>query len=130
MASQPILFYDSDCGFCNGVVQFVLRHERAPALMFAPINGQAATDASIVPELGRKTIVLLEDGRQLIRSRAAFRVMQHMGGGWKSAAGVLKFIPRPLADIGYRIIASIRRTLPAGESCALLPPEKRARFLE
>jgi predicted DCC family thiol-disulfide oxidoreductase YuxK len=130
MTNRPILFYDSDCGFCNGVVQFVIRHERAPVLTFAPIGGTTAAQVGVPPELGKKTLVLVEGDRRWIRSRAVWRIMHHMGGGWRSAAEAVKFIPAPLADAGYRVVASVRRHLPGKTNCGILPTEQRGRFLE
>ena len=42
IASGPVLLYDGLCGFCNGVVQFILRHEFRRTLRFAPLQGQYA----------------------------------------------------------------------------------------
>jgi len=128
--SDPIVFYDADCGFCNASVQFVLRHERAPVLLFAPIEGITATQANIPPGLGQQTIIVLESGRQYIRSRAAARILMHMGGGWRLLAGVLVWIPRPLADLAYRVIARFRKKLPGARSCTLPTSTQRARFLD
>lgn len=129
----PILFYDGECGFCNGSVRFVLRHEAMPIMRFSPLQG--VTAAKMLPQSGLPenlnsgSIVLFETGKFYIRSRAAARTMQHMGGPWKAVAFLLRLIPAPLADVGYRIIAKIRYHLPQGLSCELLPPDQRQRFL-
>lgn len=134
MASdKPIVLYDGDCGFCNSSVQFVLNHEHCPAVNFAALQGetgQRLLEVSPLPsDIGFRSIVFYDGNQFLVRSRAAFAIMAAMGGQWSTFAKILKLIPRPIADIGYRFIASIRKYLPSKGSCALLPPEQRKRFL-
>ncbi len=133
LGHRPILFYDGECGFCNATIQYVLRHERAPVLLFAPLQGKTAEDvlrdANLPADIADKSIVVYDDTRHLIRSRAAARVLQHMGSGWSTLGSLLTLVPRPLADAVYRTIARYRKHLPQAESCQLLSPEKRARFL-
>lgn len=130
---QPILFYDGECGFCKGSIRFVLRHDRNHHLLFAPLQGETAADAlkdsGLPADIGAKSIVLHEQGKYLTRSRAAFRTMEHMGGAWRLMAVVLKIIPSRIADNFYNLVARYRGRIPAGESCELLPPEQRKRFL-
>ena len=40
---KKILFYDGECGFCNHVVQFIMRHEKNADLYFSPIESEFAT---------------------------------------------------------------------------------------
>lgn len=129
----PILFYDGECGFCNASVQFVLRHEATPVLSFAPLQGETAAHhlpaSGLPPDIGQHTIVLFEGGKFLVRSRAAVRVMQHMGGKWRTLGAIARLVPAPLADLIYRFVARNRTRLPAGQSCKLLPAHQRQRFL-
>ncbi len=129
----PILFYDGDCGICAGSVGFVLRHEHEPLLKFAPLQGPTAaavlSQSRLPSDIGKNTIVLYENGQYLIRSRAVLRTLQHMGGGWKPIANLLKMVPTPLADLAYRSFARIRKHIPVGKACAILSPHQRHRFL-
>ena len=131
--TNPVVFKDGHCGFCNGSVRFVLKHERECKTLFAPIEGETGMrvlkQSSLPADIGNRTIVLFENGQFLIRSRAALRTMELMGGGWQKLSRGLKLVPRPLADRIYDMVAKIRRKLPAGQSCALLPAEQRKRFL-
>lgn len=130
---QPVLFYDGDCGFCNGSVAFVLRHEKQHHLLFAPLQGETAAVAlpvsGLPADIGQKSIVLYDNDNFFIRSRAAFRAMKHMGGIWKIFAAVLSLIPTAITDLGYRAVARYRGHIPYKKSCDLLPPEQQKRFL-
>ncbi len=130
----PLLFYDGDCGFCNAAVQFVLRHERAPVLKFAPLQGITAAQilaaAGIKPDVGPDgTLIIWDNGQLLIRSQAVLRAMTYIGGPWRLFSRLLHVIPTPLADLFYRLIARSRSYLPAGRTCALRPPEQMLRIL-
>ena len=129
MADDMIVFYDAECGFCSGLVQYLLRQESASAVRFAPLGGETATRAGISTELGRKTIVVLEDGKTYVRSRAVRRVMDRLKGPWAGVSKAMGIIPTPLVDVGYRVVATIRRRLPSSSSCRLPTPQERSRFL-
>jgi predicted DCC family thiol-disulfide oxidoreductase YuxK len=38
----PALLYDGECGLCNGVVRFLIRHDPEGRLRFGPLQGPAA----------------------------------------------------------------------------------------
>ena len=42
MADGPVLLYDGLCGFCDGTVQFILKHDRRGTLRFATLLGLGA----------------------------------------------------------------------------------------
>jgi len=133
MPAMPVIFYDGDCGFCNGSVRFVLDHEQKPATLFAPIQGETAArilkESPLPADIGKRTMILFENGKFLLRAQAVLRTMELMGGGWAKLSKILRIIPRPLSNGAYRIVARMRQILPAGQSCAMLPPEQRKRFL-
>lgn len=130
---QPTLFYDGECGFCNGSVQFVLNHEKAPVLSFAPLQGETAAEtlphSDLPPDIGQGTVVLYDNDHFFVRSRAALRTMAYMGGIFKILSRAFAIVPAPLADAVYNLIARNRKRIPVKTSCELLPPEKRKRFL-
>jgi hypothetical protein len=49
MPDGPVLLYDGLCGFCDGTVQFILKHDRRGTLRFATLQGDFARDV-IAPE--------------------------------------------------------------------------------
>lgn len=128
---SPILFYDGTCGFCNGTVQWVLRNDRRARLRFAPLQGStyAALDVANKPT-DLSTIVLVENDRLYTRTSATVRMLRAMGGVWSLLGSLLWLIPKPLRDLGYRLIARNRYRL-AGrvEACSLPTGPVAARML-
>jgi predicted DCC family thiol-disulfide oxidoreductase YuxK len=126
-----VILFDGTCAFCEGSVRFIAARD----------NGYFTFGASQTPEarallerhqVGRqaaRSIILIEDGRVYLRSTAVLRIARRLGAPWKFTAAFL-WVPRPLRDAVYRLIASVRHRL-AGESnaCEIPPPEIRARLI-
>ena len=129
--AQKIVFYDGDCGFCNGTIQFILNHEKEPAFHFAALQSEFAQnffDAHGLPQPDMSTFYFWDGERMWDKSSGALRV-----------SGYLKF-PFPLFKVGYVLpkfirnamydfVAKRRHKIAAG-FCALPTPEQRRRFLE
>jgi len=137
-AQGAVLLYDGECGVCAGSVQCLLRFEpakQAALLHFAPLQGTFAADVrAAFPQVAAADSVVwyerLPDGTALVRLRsdAALRAMQHLGGWWRAAATILRWVPRPLRDAVYDAIAARRLSL-AAPRCLLPTPAQRQRFL-
>jgi predicted DCC family thiol-disulfide oxidoreductase YuxK len=131
-ACAPIVFFDGVCGLCNRTVDFLIRHDRKRRLKFAPLQG--ATAGRTLPEEIRNklnTLVFLtEGGRTYVRSAAAVRILNRLGGGWRVAAALLWLIPFPLRNLGYRAVAASRyRLFGQLESCRMPTEADRERLL-
>jgi predicted DCC family thiol-disulfide oxidoreductase YuxK len=133
--SAPVLLYDGDCGFCDGTVKLVLRHDPGGPLRFAALQsefGQAVIARH--PSLaGVDSVVWLDsaDGaeRVTVRSNAALRVASYLGGIWRLAL-VARLIPRAVRDWGYDLFARNRyRWFGRADHCELPAVEERGRFL-
>ncbi len=131
MAEARILLYDGECGLCARSVRFVLSHERGErALRFAPLGGVTARGHGITG--GEGTVILLDAGagRRWVRSAAVVRVLWGMGGAWRAVGALFWLVPLPLRDLGYALVAAVRRRIwPMTDSCALPPPGASPRFL-
>ncbi len=126
-----MLLFDGVCNLCNGAVDFVLRHERAPTLRFAALQSAAGVELLRAHRLSEalETMVLVEDGRVSVQSTAALRAARHLRAPWSWAYALL-ILPRPLRDAVYRIVARNRlRWFGERETCRVPTPELRARFL-
>jgi predicted DCC family thiol-disulfide oxidoreductase YuxK len=146
---HPILLYDGVCGLCNHLVQFILRRDRAAIFRFASLQSTfagriLARHGANPAELDTVCVVLDYDasganpdkGNQapeilLARFDAVLFILQQLGGIWRSAAFVLRAIPRPLREWAYRVIARNRyRIFGRYETCPLPSEETRGRFLD
>jgi predicted DCC family thiol-disulfide oxidoreductase YuxK len=129
--SHPIVFFDGVCGMCNRTVDFLLARDPRAVLRFAPLQGETAQQRLGTPDDEMlKTIVLQDRGREYRRSAAVVRILFHIGGAWKLVGAGLWLIPRPLRDLGYRLIATCRyRLFGRKETCRMPTPAERERFL-
>jgi predicted DCC family thiol-disulfide oxidoreductase YuxK len=127
-----LVLYDGVCGLCDRSVQFLLRVDRDRALMFAPLQGETvAALRPRHPEISGDidTVAYLEEGRVHLRSRAFVRLARHLPYPWKLVSW-LWIVPRPLADLAYRLVARVRyRVFGKLDTCRIPDPAERARFL-
>ena len=131
-----LVFFDGNCGLCHGSVLFLLAREPEgePKLRFAPLAG--TTFKERLPEKRRRDlpdslVILSPEGSVYFRGRAVRRLLDHLGGVWRAMGLLLRIVPLPLLDLGYRCVAAMRHRLfrrPAS-TCPLVPPELRGRFL-
>jgi predicted DCC family thiol-disulfide oxidoreductase YuxK len=132
----PVLLYDGLCGFCDGVVQFMLKRDPRGSLRFATLQGDFARGLiERHPALaGVDSLVFVEnpstpDERVSVRSDGALCVASYLGGAWKLAL-VFRIVPPFIRDAAYDGFARIRyRVFGRYTSCPLPSPEQRARFL-
>ena len=141
---HPIVLYDGICGLCNRTVQFVLKRDRAAVFRFAPLQSplagrvlakhdKDATDLDTVYVLlNGDPADLAKDGEVLLeRSSAVIYMLRRLGGFWGVVGNVLRWIPRPVRDWGYGIIAKIRyRVFGKYDTCPVPSRETRKRFLD
>ena len=138
MLDGPVLLYDGLCGFCDGTVQFILRHDRKKTLRFATLQGDYAREIfARHPELADiDSLVLVEPDPATqnetvhYRSNAALGVARYLGGAWHLAR-VTGIVPRFLRDLAYDGFARIRyRVFGRHNSCPIPTPDQRARFID
>ena len=134
-SARDTVFYDGSCGLCHRVVLFAVgRDPDGSRFQYAPLGGPTFLERYTAEERGRfpDSIVLrTADGRTLVKSEAALHLGQRVGGFWAGVARALSLLPRWLLDWGYDAVAATRRMLFARprESCPVLPPAMRGRFL-
>lgn len=135
--AAPVLLYDGVCGFCNSAVQTILRFDRQGTLQFAALDSDVARGViARHPHLADvDSVVFVEhlgqrDEHVAIRSAAALRVADHLGGPWRGLL-VAGLIPRPARDWLYDGFARMRyRIFGTHDTCPIPAPEVRARFLD
>jgi predicted DCC family thiol-disulfide oxidoreductase YuxK len=134
------LLYDGTCGFCADSVRFVLRHDRRGTLRFAALQssfGQRAVerhpqlrtvDSMVwIDQFDRSSATAVCE-RVSVRSDAALRVVEYLGGWW-TIARIIRFVPRPMRDAAYDLVARHRHRL-GREDCLVPSAEQRRRFID
>ena len=141
-ADRPtnVVFFDGVCGLCNRFVDFVLSRDRRETIRFAPLQGETASHLQLTQLFAVRadsatpifdTVVWLDQsGKMFVRSAAVVRVLWQLGGIWSLCGTLLWLIPRPLRDVGYRVVSTSRyRLFGRHETCRLPTPNERRRFL-
>lgn len=132
-AGHAIIIFDGVCLLCSHFIHFVMDHDASERFVFCPLQSEVGED--LVSGWGLKndlsTIVVIDEDGAHVRSRAALRVLRHLGRPW-SFLYCFTCLPTPLTDVGYRIVASLRYRLfgrEDGATCRRLTKDMRRRFL-
>ena len=133
----PVLLYDGSCAFCNRSVRFILAREKRHSLSFASLDSPyGKRSLGQFPELQHlDSMVWVEvdsdDGavHAHTRSAAGLRIARYLGGLW-SLFSVCWFVPRPIRDRVYDLIAKHRHTMVRQAPCVVFPPEVKHRILD
>ncbi|MBM3923011.1 MAG: DUF393 domain-containing protein [Sphingomonadales bacterium] len=130
--THPIILFDGDCNLCSWAVQFVLKRDKVGHFRFASL--QSAAGQQIIREYGAatplfETVLLVHNGQLSIASTAVLQILKKLPGGWAFLYCFI-LIPRPLRDLGYRIVSKTRyRIFGHRRQCLLSLPGWEDRFL-
>ena len=129
---KPLIVFDGECVFCSAWVQFVLRHDKAERYRFLAAQsplGEALYRHYRLDGRDYETNILIEDGRAHFKSRGTLRMVEALGFPW-SLVGVLRLLPRGLADKLYEFVARNRLRIAGRRATCFVPsPDQRRRFL-
>jgi predicted DCC family thiol-disulfide oxidoreductase YuxK len=133
LEKTPILFYDGDCGFCSGAVQFVLKHRIKP-VYFVPLQSEKAKfiiDGERVSggeKISMNTMYFLHKGRIYRESAGVLRVCLYLKGCYPVFFYLGILIPRFIRNAIYCWVAKRRFQLVA-PSCLLPTVSERELFI-
>ncbi len=130
--SQPIVFFDGVCNFCNASVQWIVRKEESPKFLFAPLQGETAKEKLplIMQTNPPDSVLLYENGKVYAKSTAALRIARQLRWPWRMLV-VFTIIPAFIRNVFYDIIAKNRyKWFGKKDSCMLPSAELRNRFLD
>jgi predicted DCC family thiol-disulfide oxidoreductase YuxK len=130
---QPILLFDGVCNLCNGVVQFLIRHDPDAEFRFAALQseaGQALLERFDLPTGEFDSFVLVEGGDYATKSTAALRIARRLGFPY-SLLYPFVVLPTFLRDRVYDLVADNRyRIFGKKDQCMVPTPDRQARFLD
>jgi len=127
-----VILFDGTCAFCEGSVKFIARRDPGGYFRFGasqtPRGVELLAEHGLTREMTR-SLVLIEDGQVFLRSTASLRIAGRLSPPW-NLARVFLWVPLPVRDGVYRMIAAIRHRI-AGKSnaCDVPPAEIRARMI-
>lgn len=151
LGSRLLVVYDGHCGLCNHTVRWLLARDRHDRLRFAPSLSPAVAallarhgfqppatpddPTTVNTASGPGTILVVRGAgsptEQLFtRSTAVAVALAQLPRPWPLTARLLRLVPRPLRDLGYRLTARWRyRIWGRLSACPLPTPEQQSRFL-
>ena len=140
IGGRLLVVFDGRCGFCNASVRWLLRRDRWDRLRFVALEsekvaGLLARHSLSGLDSASGTILVVRNAGEaaegvLMRSDAVLVLLRELRQPWPVAGFVLKWIPRPVRDLGYRMIARWRHRIWGRlESCPVPTAEERERFL-
>lgn len=129
---KDVILFDGVCNLCSKSVQFVIDRDPGERFRFCALQsdvGQEILGQRGLPSTEFDSLVLIDGDRIYQRSDAALRICAGLRAPW-SWLGVLRVVPRPLRDAGYKLIARNRyRWFGRAASCRLPTDELKDRFL-
>ena len=135
-AFERLVLFDGVCAFCDRTVRWLMEHDPAGRLRFAPLQGEAAAELRRRhPQIPRDIDTLVYVERQgagetvHLRSRAVLQVCQQLQPPPVWLSGV-SWLPAALADVGYRLFVRFRyRLFGKLDECRVPSDAERGRFL-
>lgn len=127
-----LMLFDGICHLCDASVRFILRHDPAGKIKFAPIQSALGRELykrhGLDPESPNTFLFLTPHGAYQA-SDAALEVARSLEGLWRLAL-IFKPLPLVLRDAAYFFIARNRyRWFGRDETCMMPTAELKARVV-
>ena len=129
---MTIILFDGHCNLCNAWVKFVVKRDSTKKIKFAPLQskiGKNILDENQIADNYNESLVLLKDGEYFIKSTAAIKIFSLLDS-WEKHLKYLIFIPAPIRDFFYFLVAKYRYKLFGKlDNCMIPSAEISERFL-
>jgi len=129
---HPVIVFDGVCNLCNGLVDFIIRHDPNAIFRFAALQTKAGEELrreTGVKYIDADAVMLIEGKDWTVKSDAVIRIGGILGGPWRITA-LFRIFPRRMRDVLYDVIAAHRyRWFGMRDSCSLPDEKTRRRFL-
>ena len=142
IGDRLLVIFDGQCGLCNRAVRWLVRRDSQDRLRFVAFESEMV--AGILarqgigapdPESGPDTILVVREFGHpselvLVRSEAVLALLAELPCPWPTVEIVLGWIPRPVLDLGYRLVTRWRyRIWGRLENCPVPTAENGRHFL-
>lgn len=131
---KKIILFDGVCNLCNSAIQFVIKHDKKNIYKFAALQSDVAK--LLLNERGIDSsqidsIILIDPNiAYYTKSAAALEIGKSFGGGWR-LLGVFRWVPKPIRDWVYDLVAKNRYSWFGKQNECMIPsPELKAKFLD
>ncbi len=127
-----IILFDGVCKLCNGIVGFTIKRDPKANFRFAAL--QSERGGMLLKEFGLSSkdfdsFIYIKANNYYVKSTAGLHVLKELGGGWKLAY-ILIYLPRPVRDYIYDLVARTRyKVFGKLDSCMMPAEDLKHRFL-
>ena len=133
MREKNIVFYDGVCGFCNGLVVFLLKYERNNNMSYCSLQSKFAKsflkDFNI--QVNLDTIYYYSNGKLYDRSEAIQKITRNLKPPYLLVSYFLVISPKFISEYFYKFFAKNRyKWFGKEDDCKIPSPEDRLRFLD
>ena len=127
--NRNIIFFDGECNFCNGTVDFIIKYDKSKYFAFSWLQSDYAKKYLGEKAKEMSTIMLIHNQKMYTKSSAIFEILKNLSYPVKILY-VLKFFPKIVRDFVYDIIAKNRYSI-FGKSdfCQIPSKERRDLFI-
>ena len=130
---MPIILFDGVCNFCNRTVNVIIEHDKDVQFQFAASQSTAGINLLQKFDLDQKasgSVILIDNEIIYTKTDAVIQIATQLYG-WPRLFMGLKFVPKPLRDFAYDLIAKNRYTLFGKRATCRMPEvSERNRFLD
>ena len=130
---MPIILFDGVCNFCNRTVNIILEHDKEAHFKFAASQSNAGIHLIQKFKLNQTSaasVILIDNDKVYTKTDAVIQIANQLKG-WLRLFRLIKFIPKPIRDFGYDLVAKNRYALFGKRETCRIPEESiRNRFLE
>ena len=130
---MPIILFDGVCNFCNRTINIILKYDKQAYFQFAASQSIAAMgimQAFKIEQIAIAAVILIDQEKVYTKTDAVIQIANRLSG-WPKLFRVLKFIPKPMRDFAYDLIAKNRYALFGKKDICMIPePSMRHRFLQ
>jgi predicted DCC family thiol-disulfide oxidoreductase YuxK len=130
---MPIILFDGVCNFCNRTINIILKYDKQAYFQFAASQSIAAMgimQAFKIEQIAIASVILIDQEKVYTKTDAVIQIANRLSG-WPKLFRLLKFIPKPMRDFAYDLIAKNRYALFGKKDDCMIPePSMRHRFLQ
>lgn len=119
-----IIFFDGNCGLCNGFVNILLKIDRKQKFKFASIQGKTGKEwlcSKIKSDLS--TIILYSGKEYYYKSKAIFKIINRLGGIFL-IFNILRVFPWSWLDNIYDLVSGNRYRIFGKRDACRVPTER------
>ena len=130
---KNIVFYDGVCSFCNGLVVFLLKHERRNNMSFCSLQSEFAESflKDFNVQVNLDTIYYYSNGKVYKRSEAIKKITRNLKPPYLIVSYFLAITPKLIRESFYKFFAKNRyKWFGKKDECQIPSPEDRLRFLD